>query len=158
DPRVRVHGEGPNDIPTGPREHHYWLVRKLVGLLGSAGCHRYAAWLVPGGDVYGMDLEYKGACPPTNPTREEEMAALHVAIEWLKPVPDYPRFATAKQREELLELRRRVVRTATNRLRQLEGETARAGPIAGGQFAWDGRQTETLTTLQRSLLEALWDS
>src|SRR5262249_32716142 len=38
-----------------------------------------------------------------------------------------------------------------------EGEQGIAGPISRGQFAWDGKQTQSLTGLQRNLLEVLWD-
>jgi hypothetical protein len=127
DPRIgREPGAGtsPGDYP-GLREFHFWSNRRLAARFRDFGCTRYVTWLTGGFDLQSNDLEFKGERPPINPTLEEESAALRAVLDWLSPLPTYPRFTTPKEREELLGLRRRAGRAAQIRLRQLEGGAVR---------------------------------
>jgi hypothetical protein len=171
DQRVR---NSDRDLPgsrkhySGPREHHYWLIRRLAGLFGTNGCTAYRTWLTGGIDLYSFDLEFKGTCPPTNPTPEEESAALRAVLEWLVPTPVSPRSATPKERQELLALLRRARRAATDRLRQLEHETTPPpagdgeGEIVFGQWRiapglafYNGQELLGLQKRHRGILKAL---
>lgn len=135
-----------------PSMHHRVLVYGLSDQFAKYQCLGYWAWL----GRRGASVLPPGAKrPPTNPAPEEEMAALHAVIAWLKPAPDYPPFTMHEEQQELFELRRRVTRAAEDRLAALSG--AGGKPDAGTVGAKRGTVNQRmLEQLHREPESAYW--
>jgi hypothetical protein len=80
---------------------------------------------------------------------ETELAALRAVLAWLQPAPYYPPFITPEELRALQELRRRLDRTAQDRLDAIAAANAGRSTVP-----WEGHDDwEALKPLVRRLLQ-----
>jgi hypothetical protein len=122
----------------------HWFLSNLSRQFREYGCTWYLEWV--GGST---------KAPPRNPTPEEEEAALHAVIDWLKPVPDDPSLCEepGKAGATEAETRSGPCSEAKERLRQQDR-------VAGAE-AEDHDETASpfdhFGPKMRQLLNYLWD-
>jgi hypothetical protein len=102
----------PEKPPVTP--HHRLLTSRLFSLFRDFGCASWLAKLLRGDDF------------PASVLAEEEKAALHALIEWLKRFAGYPHYTRPKEKRQLEELRDRLERAVLDRLEQLESKRGRS--------------------------------
>jgi len=132
----------PEKAPLDLGSRHRVRVGKLARMFFKNGLREFGDWLTP------RVLPARTEWPPTKLTFEVEKAALHVVLDWLKPVPEYPPYTKDDEKQELLGLRRNLLQLAEDRLANLSEPGA-----VGSTVPWeDDDDWETLPRLVRSLL------
>jgi hypothetical protein len=102
-------------------QHVRWRADRLNRRFANANCAQYQVEITP--------TEYM-VTVPAEPPPDVETAALHAVLDWLKPAADYPPYTTPEEQQELVELRRRVIQFARDRLNVLESSTQSAHGLA----------------------------